>query len=147
MSDVARNVAEQAVVPPQRQEFWKPIEVRRDPQAVEACATCGTDFPIGARFCYICGSERDVPEAAPRPNFGSRLVRALDLAQLKAAMGLPVGSLVAFFIGMICVIAAATVGFIYTATTMLDWQAVQTWRMEWLLASIAAFAAGTLLKK
>jgi hypothetical protein len=35
----------------------------------------------------------------------------------------------------------------YTAATVLDWQAVQIWRIEWLLASAAAFLAGILLKK
>ena len=29
----------------------------------------------------------------------------------------------------------------------LDWQAIQFWRVEWLLAAVAAFAAGCLLKK
>jgi hypothetical protein len=36
---------------------------------------------------------------------------------------------------------------IFTARTPLDWQAVQLWRIEWLLAGIAGFAAGLLLKK
>jgi hypothetical protein len=38
-------------------------------------------------------------------------------------------------------------GFVFTATTLLDWQAVQLWRIEWLLGSVAMFAAGFLLKK
>ena len=147
MSEAARNVADASMGSPQRQEYWKPIEVSRHEAATDACATCGTDYPIGARFCYVCGSERVTGEAAARPGFASRLGRMLDLAELKSAMGLGVGSLVAFFVGIICVIAAGAVGFIYTATTMLDWQAVQIWRMEWLMAAIAAFAAGTLLKK
>lgn len=147
MPEAARNVADASVASSQRQEYWKPIEVSRHATATDACSTCGTDYPIGARFCYVCGSERATGEAAPRSVFGSKLGRMLDLAELKAAMGLGVGSLIAFFVGIICVIAAGAVGFIYTATTMLDWQAVQIWRMEWLMAAIAAFAAGTLLKR
>jgi hypothetical protein len=38
-------------------------------------------------------------------------------------------------------------GFLFSATTLLDWQAVQLWRIEWLLAATAIFAAGFLLKK
>jgi hypothetical protein len=38
-------------------------------------------------------------------------------------------------------------GFLFTATTLLDWQAVQIWRIEWLLAASAVFVAGVLLKK
>jgi len=30
---------------------------------------------------------------------------------------------------------------------MIDWQAVQLWRIEWLLGAVAAFVAGCLLKK
>jgi hypothetical protein len=35
----------------------------------------------------------------------------------------------------------------FTAGTVLDWQAVQIWRVEWLLGAAAAFLAGILLKK
>jgi hypothetical protein len=38
------------------------------------------------------------------------------------------------------------VGFIYSATTLVDWQAVQIWRMEWMLGSIIAMLAALLLK-
>jgi hypothetical protein len=30
---------------------------------------------------------------------------------------------------------------------MLEWQAVQTWRIEWMLASAVALLAALLLKK
>jgi len=35
----------------------------------------------------------------------------------------------------------------FTAATVLDWQAVQLWRIEWLLGAAVAFVAGILLKK
>jgi hypothetical protein len=34
-----------------------------------------------------------------------------------------------------------------TARTLVDWQAIQFYRAEWLLAATAAFVAGILLKK
>ena len=55
-------------------------------------------------------------------------------------------SVVSLCIGVVCALAAIGTGLIYTATTVLDWQAVQIWRIEWLLAAIVAFLAGILLK-
>ena len=43
--------------------------------------------------------------------------------------------------------AALAVSVFFSVRTVLDWQAIQLWRIEWLLASIAAFVAGLLLKK
>lgn len=136
MAEVAQNYGE-------RQEFWKPITVEQH-QAVasDVCDACGTDYPLGARFCYVCGAERNA-----RPGSGRSLSRYVDIAILKSALGLPTLSLVAFIFGLACLVAAAVVGFIYTASTLLDWQAVQIWRIEWLLAAIAAFAVGNLLKR
>jgi len=44
------------------------------------------------------------------------------------------------------VLAAVGTGLVYTASTVLDWQAVQIWRIEWLLAAVVAFLGGILLK-
>ena len=71
----------------------------------------------------------------------------LDFASLRDALGQTIGSLVALVLGVACIIAAVITGFLYTATTLLDWQAVQIWRVEWLLAALAMFAGGILLKK
>ena len=151
MSEAARNVIDHPVehsAQPDyaRQEFWKP-SVLKDRAHADTCATCGTEHPIGARFCYVCGSERDVPGEPVPLSARWPWLRFLDISELMRAMGLPASSLVAFFIGTVCLIAAATVGLVFNATTLLDWQAVQMWRVEWLLASIAAFAAGVLLKR
>jgi len=48
---------------------------------------------------------------------------------------------------LICVAGAVGVGLIFTVQTTLDWQAVQVWRIEWLLGASASFLAGILLKK
>jgi hypothetical protein len=136
MADVAQNYGE-------RQEFWKPITVEQHQTvASDVCQACGTDYPLGARFCYVCGAERSA-----HPGSGRSLSRYVDIAILKSALGLPTLSLVAFIFGLACLVAAAVVGFIYTASTLLDWQAVQIWRIEWLLAAIAVFAVGNLLKR
>lgn len=136
MAEVARNYE-------QHQEYWKPVTVEpRQTTAGDVCDSCGTDYPLGARFCYVCGAER---AATARGNHS--LGRFMDIAIIKSALGLSTLSLVAFIVGMVCVIAACVVGFVFTASTLLDWQAVQIWRVEWLLGAIAAFAVGNLLKR
>jgi hypothetical protein len=127
------------------QEYWRPPE----PQAVtavrsqaELCERCGTEYVLGARFCYVCGGERGIEEPTGTPG----LVRWLDIRVIAHGLGLSVGSLIAFFVGVVCVAAAAVTGFLYSSTTLADWQAVQLWRIEWLLAGIAALLVGILLK-
>jgi cytosine/uracil/thiamine/allantoin permease len=44
-------------------------------------------------------------------------------------------------------VGALAVGVVFSARTLLDWQAIQIWRIEWLLGAVAAFLAGCLLKK
>jgi hypothetical protein len=44
-------------------------------------------------------------------------------------------------------VGALAVSVFFSARTVLDWQAIQLWRIEWLLAAVAAFVAGCLLKR
>jgi hypothetical protein len=37
-------------------------------------------------------------------------------------------------------------GLIYSTSTLAEWQAVQTWRIEWLLATGVALLAAMLFK-
>ena len=138
MSEYAQNI---------NQEFWRPPvpgvavpEVRTQP---ETCSRCSTEFVVGARFCYVCGMERESELEVS----GASITRFLDLRLICNALGLTVGSLIAFVIGIVCIAAAIAVGFMYTASTVLDWQAVQVWRIEWLLAAAVALIAGILLKR
>lgn len=130
-----------------REEFWRPpmSEVRESAPAAqsEACERCGTDYVVGSRFCHVCGAARE-PGLSPRQFSISRF---LDWGRIRESLAMNTGSLVAFIIGLGCVLAAIFTGLIYTASTVLDWQAVQVWRIEWLLAGIAAFVAGLLLKR
>jgi hypothetical protein len=48
---------------------------------------------------------------------------------------------------VLCVVGALAVSVFFSARTVLDWQAIQLWRIEWLLAAVAAFVAGCLLKR
>jgi hypothetical protein len=73
-------------------------------------------------------------------------LRYLHFHEIKSWVGLSTASLIAFVIGVGCVAGALLVGLL-TAKTYVDWQAIQFYRAEWLLAATASFVAGILLKK
>ena len=71
-----------------------------------------------------------------------------EFQNIKRTLGLSIASLVAFRRRMACLLmAGVAVGMIYSVQTFNDFQAVHSYRMQWLLGAIAAFAAGLLLKK
>jgi len=140
----------------------------------EACPHCGTEFLLGSRFCHSCGGRR--PEAistSTRADADSlarwwergvgavhSAVAGLSLSKLsmpswahylhfheiKRRVGLSTASLIAFVIGLACIAGALLVGLM-TAKTLVDWEAIQYYRAEWLLAAITSFVLGILLKK
>ena len=69
----------------------------------------------------------------------------LHFHEIKRWIGLSTASLIAFILGLGCIAGALLVGLL-TAKTFVDWQAIQFYRGEWLLAATAAFVAGILLK-
>ena len=71
----------------------------------------------------------------------------MEFNYINQAIGLRVASLVAFLAGLGCLLAASFVGIFSTIQNFNDFQAVQFWRMQWLLAAIAFFVAGLLLKR
>jgi hypothetical protein len=111
---------------------------------VQTCRNCATEFVMGAGFCHVCGSARqaDVPLATTQS-----WTRYVQFHQIKRFFGLSTASLMAFLLGLGCTLAALLVGFIFSANSVLDWQAVQVWRIEWLLAAVACFVAGILLRR
>jgi hypothetical protein len=147
MSEVIHNAPE---------EFWRPPIAPAAPALamVEVCDRCETEFMVGARFCYVCGAAR---AAKARSTWGHpsvhswaeylRFLEVLEFHRVKAWLGLPLASLIAFFGGMGCILAAISVGFIYSVQNFADFQAIQMWRMEWLLGAVAAFVGGLLLKR
>ena len=133
----------------ERQEFWKPAVALRQETATaetteQVCQECGTDFVLGSRFCYACGSDRNANLAN---NTANSVHGWAEVIALRDTLGQTNASLIALILGCACIIAAIVTGFVFTATTLLDWQAVQLWRIEWLLGAVAMFAAGFLLKK
>jgi len=127
-------------------EFWRPpmpasLAVT-NPERSATCH-CGTEFIVSSLYCHACG--------ARRPDLNA--VRTLEipglaeLAALGVRLGLTTPALIAFLLGILCVLGALAVSVFFSVRTALDWQAIQLWRIQWLLAAVAAFAAGCLLKK
>lgn len=142
-------------VPTAQSDFWRPPVLVAQSGLQEAistspevCAGCGTEFMVGSRFCHVCGGARGNGQSSPQ-NWTSYL-EFQNIKQgavvVQQAIGLPLLSLVSFVIGVACLIAALMVGFIYSIQNFADFQAVQMWRMEWLLGAVAAFLAGILLR-
>lgn len=139
MSDGVRNIT---------QEYWRPVQPPqteiRTLGAETLCNNCGSEYAVGARFCHVCGNERE-PET--NLNRRSRILDLIDFGQICERLGLGAVALVFTFMGFGCIIGAFMVGLVYTANTVLDWQAVQIWRIQWMLGAIVAFAAAILLNK
>lgn len=141
----------------------------------ETCPRCSSEFLLGAHFCHTCGVRRprqavvlsaeDRADAAVLAHLwteGIERVRSMfheipwqklhwpswahsHFHEIKERLGLSTGPLIAFVLGLACVAGALLVG-LRTAETFGDWQAIQFYRAECLLAATAAFVAGILLK-
>lgn len=149
MANPAPNLVAPEVA--ERQEFWKPVAPRLEVGAAgesptTACGQCGGSLASGSRFCPTCGAENQAataglhtsePQAASWP----------ELAALRRWFGRMSLSLAALALGCACIVAAVVTGFVFNANTLVDWQAVQLWRIEWLLAAIAILLAGILVKQ
>ena len=126
-------------------DFWRPPVAATAVVGQERPATCrcGTEFIVSSLYCHACGAKRpdltatrtiEIPGLTELTTFGERL-------------GLTTPSVVAFLLGVFCVVGALAVSVFFSARTVLDWQAIQLWRIEWLLGAVAAFLAGSVLKK
>ena len=113
----------------------------------EACRRCGTEFMVGAAFCHICGLGRHRASATPSDSWTSHLgfLRVLEFSSIKRWFGLPLTSLCAFLLGVAFLIVALSMGLM-SVHDNTDFEAVQLWRIQWLMAACAAFLACILLK-
>ena len=128
-------------------EFWRPPASASKGIAhtgrTATCRRCGTEFIVSSLYCHACGTSRpdlDTARALEIPGLA-------EFSRLAERLGLTTPALIAFLAGMLCFIGALAVGVFFSARSVLDWQAIQLWRIEWLLGAVAAFMAGCLLKK
>ncbi len=139
MSETAREIS---------QEYWRPAQTPNRAESPVAsvtpyCTMCGTQYAPGARFCHVCGENREPEFHATGAN---RIVQALDFANIRQKLGLSTTSLVLVALAIGCVLGALMTGIVYSANTLAEFQAVQSWRMEWMMASIVALVAAILFK-
>lgn len=135
-------------------EFWRPPTVQPETGSLPAtCHGCRSEFLMGSRFCHVCGASRTpkthstIELTWKQISDWLQFLEVLQFHSVQKWFGLSTASLAAFLIGVGCVLCAMLVGMFYSVQTIADFQAIQLWRIEWLLASVAAFMAGILLKK
>lgn len=174
MAEVAHEAQQEFWRPPTiREGALEATTSAAAPGMAEMCARCGSEFMIGARFCHTCGVRRPVAglevahDASPLVRYWTLStawlvstisglswqkihvpdwLHYLHFHEIKRWVGLPTASLIAFFIGLGCVVGAVGVSLFYRASNLAEFQAIQMWRIEWLLAATASFVAGILLK-
>ena len=129
------------------------------------CHTCGSSRPVLAKMDMTLDTAvadisgvwaRSVATAVALTGSVAQAWREIEFPgwlyylhfhEIKRWVGLPTAALVAFIIGLGCVAGALGVSFFYHASNLAEFQAIQMWRIEWLLAATASFVAGILLKK
>ena len=112
-------------------------ESRRD-----VCNHCGTEFVVRSPYCRMCGWRSESYEIQEL-----RKASRLDFHALRRRLNLSTAALICFIAALASIGAAACVGFIYSANTLIDWQAIQIWRIEWLLMAAVAILCGILLNR
>ena len=135
MSDLVRDA---------QQEFWRPpLSQAAESASADSCRRCGTEFMVGAAFCHICGMNRHRAGSFQSVSWTKYFsgVRNLEFSTIQRWLGLPLPALCAFLLGTAFLIFALSVGLINA-----EFEAIQFWRIQWLIAACAAFLAGILLK-
>lgn len=174
MSEVAQSTQQEFWRPPSHRLEQEALVRESTPVMAESCPRCGTEYLLGSRFCHSCGGRR--PEAISssaradadalagmwergvhsvssaitgiswsRIKFPSWL-GYLHFHEIKGRLGLSTGSFVSFVVGLACVTGALLVELL-PVKNLIDWQAIQIYRVEWLLGATASFVVGILLKK
>ncbi len=174
MAEAAQGTHQEFWRPPSQRLGNDVVMREATPSLADACPRCGSEFLLGSHFCHSCGGRRPEAlsasaktDAAAVAGLWVKIVQRvrsvvtgipwrkvkfpswlqyLHFHEIKSRAGLSTGSLIAFVIGLACTAGALLVGLL-TAKTLVDWQAIQFYRAEWLLAATAAFVAGILLKK
>jgi len=131
-------------------DFWRPpmsaaaiaLPAIALPERSATCR-CGSEFIVSSLYCHACGAKRPGITAGRTFEIPGRA----ELTSLGEHLGLTTPAVTAFVLGIFCLVGALGVSLFFSARTLPDWQAIQLWRIEWLLAAVAAFVAGCLLKK
>ncbi len=141
---------------PRSEEYWRPARAagnalqRPDFQTQgngAFCASCGAPYAVEAFFCHQCGAAREGEPHAQKRNLARNPMKSwFDLEAVQTQFGLSAGSLTCLLAAIIFALAAVMTGLVYNTSTLAEWQAVQCWRIEWLLAALAALVAAMLFR-
>jgi hypothetical protein len=104
------------------------------------------DYAPGARYCHCCGGSRE-SNVEPFPQVTKTSEPETDTPAWLRRMGVSVPCLTCLIVALVFAAAALLTGVIYQEDTLVNWQAVQTWRIEFLLGAVVALLAGILLKR
>ena len=101
---------------------------------------------VGAAFCHICGMGRH-RSADPSAQWTKYLnfLKAVGVERITRWFGLPLPAVVAFLAGTTFLLVALAQG-LRSGQEFSDFEAIQLWRIQWLMAACASFLAGILLK-
>jgi hypothetical protein len=133
----------------QSQEYWRPANpaIARLARPIldgALCSGCGAEYPPAARFCHMCGSERNRRVAANTSPM--TFADLFDVSLLRRRFGLSIPCLLFLIAGISCLVIALGINLLYKADNLAEWQTVHLWRVEWLLGGLAAILAGLVLK-
>ncbi len=140
MSETAREIS---------QEYWRPAQQQNRTEYPVAsvapyCNMCGTQYATGARFCHVCGESRE-PEI--HSSAATRIAHALDFSTIREKLGLSATALILTALAAGCVLAALITGWRFgDAKTPLEFQLVEMWRIEWLVAAGVLLLAAILFR-
>ena len=133
----------------QSQEYWRPANpltarIARPILAGAHCSDCGAEYPPAARFCHMCGNERNPRVAATVSPM--TFADLFDISLLRQRFGLSVPCLLFLIAGISCFVIALGINLLYKADNLVEWQTMHLWRVEWLLGGLAAIVAGFVFK-
>lgn len=174
MSEVIQSTEQEFWRPPSTRIEQETLARDAAPAMAESCPRCGSEYLLGSRFCHSCGARRPEAissaaraDAAALAGLWERSVHRVSAAiagfsssnikfpswfgylhfhEIKGRLGFSTGSLISFVIGLACVTGAILSG-LKPVQKLVDWEAIQMYRIEWLLAATASFVLGILLKK
>ncbi len=130
------------------QDYWLPLNASQKaasaPARQDAPCSCGTAYQPGARFCHACGRKR--VSTTPRRTQPA-VLPWLGLERVREFTGLSGFALALVIMGAVCALGALLIGWLQPTDTIEEWQAVQLWRIQWLLGAAISFLAVIALKR
>ena len=114
-----------------------PVNECRPDEAGGECSKCHAHLPPEAAYCLYCGS----------PVVTSPLLVIKKKPHTAAFRAFRTSAAVSAGLAVCCILAALLTGVVMNEQTVLDWQAVQAWRVEWLLGGVALFLLARFLQE